>query len=153
CGDLLRERPIEAGIDPAFTMLDEEDAKAIADQAFDRWLEGILAHPPEGPRRILRRRSGFDSPKEQLRAAMHNLREHRDFPHPWRRDPFDRDAAIDALMQGLIDVGELGRECSRADDWLKRNLVEIAQFVEETTRLEGVRRRDYDELEAELHEL
>ena len=28
CGDLLRERPIEAGIDPAFTMLDEEGAAA-----------------------------------------------------------------------------------------------------------------------------
>src|ERR1700716_4455956 len=28
CGDLLSERPIEAGIDPVFTMLDEKDSKA-----------------------------------------------------------------------------------------------------------------------------
>jgi ATP-dependent helicase/nuclease subunit A len=153
CGDLLRERPIESGIDPAFTMLDEEDSKALADQAFDRWLERILADPPEGPRRILRRRSGIDPPQEELRTAMHALRQHRDFPHPWRRDPFDRDAAIDALMQTLMEVGELGRECSKADDWLKRNLDEISQFVREGTRLEAVRGRDYDGLEAELHEL
>src|SRR3954451_8233349 len=79
CGDLLRERPIEAGIDPAFTILDGEDAKALADQAFDRWLERILADPPEGPRRILRRRSGLDPPQELLRTALHELREHRDF--------------------------------------------------------------------------
>jgi ATP-dependent helicase/nuclease subunit A len=153
CGDLLRERPIEAGIDPAFTMLDGDDAKALADQAFDRWLERILADPPDGPRRILRRRSGLDPPQELLRTALHELREHRDFPHPWRRDPFDRDAAIDALMLTLRDVGELGRECSWANDQLKRNLDEIFQFVRETTRLEGVRERDYDGLEAELHEL
>lgn len=153
CGDLLRERPIESGIDPAFTMLDEEDSKSLADQAFDPWLERILAEPPEGPRRILRRRSGIDPPHEQLRTAMHALREHRDFPHPWRRDPFNRDAAIDNLMQTLMEVGELGRECSRADDWLKRNLDEISQFVREGTRLEAVRGRDYDGLEAELHEL
>src|SRR5262245_35397198 len=101
CGDLLRERPIEAGIDPAFTMLDDEEAAALADQAFERWLQRILANPPEGPRRILRRRSGFDPPQEQLRAAMQTLREHRDFPRPWRRDPFDRNGAIDTLMRAL----------------------------------------------------
>src|ERR1700756_3236938 len=60
CGDLLGERPVEAGIDPVFTMLDDEKAAALADQAFERWLQRILADPPEGPRRILRRRSGFD---------------------------------------------------------------------------------------------
>ena len=153
CGDLLRERPIEAGIDPAFTMLDEEELKALADQAFDRWLERILADPPEGPHRILCRRSSIDPPREQLRTAMHGLRQHRDFPHPWRRDPFDRETAIDTLMQTLMEVAALGRECSRADDWLKRNLDEISQFVQEGTRLEAVRGRDYDGLEAELHEL
>ena len=31
---------------------------------------GILADPPEGVRRILRRRSGWQSPREQLRGAM-----------------------------------------------------------------------------------
>jgi ATP-dependent exoDNAse (exonuclease V) beta subunit len=153
CGDLLSERPIEAGVDPVFTMLDDEEAAALADQAFERWLQRILAGPPEGPRRILRRRSGLDPPQELLRTAMHTLREHRDFPRPWRRDPFDRNSAIDALMRSLADVAELGRESSRSDDWLARNLAEIARFVREATRLEVVRGRDYDGLEAELREL
>jgi len=51
-------------------MLDDEEAAALADQAFERWLQRILANPPEGPRRILRRRSGFDPPQELLRTAM-----------------------------------------------------------------------------------
>ena len=71
CGDLLRERPVEAGVDPLFKMLAEDEAAALADEAFERWFQRILADPPEGPRRILRRRSGAMPPREQLRAAMH----------------------------------------------------------------------------------
>src|SRR3982074_1229524 len=56
CGDLLSERPIEAGVDPLFTVAAEDEAGALADEAFERWLERMLADPPEGPRRILRRR-------------------------------------------------------------------------------------------------
>src|SRR5262249_5304095 len=102
---------------------------------------------------ILRRRSGLDPPQELLRTAFHTIREHRDFPQPWRRDPFDRDAAIDALMRALAEVGELRHESSWPDDPLARNLAEIGRFVREETRLEAVRGRDYDGLEAELHEL
>jgi ATP-dependent helicase/nuclease subunit A len=134
-------------------MLDDEAATALADQAFERWLQRILANPPEGPGRILRRRSGFDSPQEQLRAAIQTLREHRDFPRPWRRDPFDRNGAIDTLMRTLAEVGELRRGSSWPEDPLARNLAEIARFGREATRLEAVRGRDYDGLEAELGEL
>jgi hypothetical protein len=52
-------------------MLAEDEGAALADEAFERWLQRILADPPEGPRRILRRRSGFDAPQEQLRGAMY----------------------------------------------------------------------------------
>src|ERR1700676_2176834 len=153
CGDLLSERPIEAGIDPVFTMLDDEEAAALADQAFERWLQRILANPPEGPRRILRRRSGGEPPHEQLRTAMHMLCNHRDFAQGWRRDPFDRQGAIDVLLDELAEVGELASLSSWPDDYLARNLAEIASFVSEVTRLEAVRGRDYDGLEAELRDL
>src|SRR6516165_2344120 len=101
CGDLLHERPVEAGIDPLFEVASEEEATALADEAFDGWFERVLSDPPEGIRRMLRRRAGRQSPREQLRAAMHTLREHRDFSEPWRRDPFDRSSAIDSLMGEL----------------------------------------------------
>ena len=153
CGDLLGERPVEAGVDPAFKMLDDAAAEAIADQAFERWLQKILANPPEGPRRILRRRSGRELPHEQLRTAMHTLCNHRDFAQRWRRDPFDRQTAIDVLLDELAEVCDLASLSSWPDDYLARNLVEIGSFVREVTRLEGVRGRDYDGLEAELRDL
>src|ERR1700675_1041494 len=153
CGDLLSERPVEAGVDPVFRMLDEEAAEAVANAAFERWLQGMLADPPEGPRRILRRRSGSEPPHEQLRTAMHTLCKHRDFRRPWRRDLFDRNGSIDVLLDELAELGELASTSSWSDDWLARNLAGIALFVREVTRPEAVRGRDYDGMEAELREL
>ena len=153
CGDLLHERPVEAGIDPLFEVASEEAADALADEAFEGWFQRILADPPEGVRRILRRRSGMQSPREQLRSAMQSLREHRDYPEAWRRDPFDRNAAIDTLMHKLAQLGGLAAASSWPEDYLARNLAEIARFVDETTRIEAVRGRDYDGLEAELRGL
>jgi ATP-dependent helicase/nuclease subunit A len=150
CGDILHERPIEAGIDPLFAVASEDEAEAIADQAFDRWFEKILEEPPEGIRRVLRRRARGQRPRDQLRTAFHTLRGHRDFPARWRRDPFDRDRAIDALIEELRNAGALATSSSWADDYLTRSLTEIARFVGESTRLEAVRGRDYDGLEASL---
>jgi ATP-dependent helicase/nuclease subunit A len=150
CGDLLHERPIEAGTDPLFEVAPEEEADEIADSAFDDWFQTILADAPEGVRRVLRRRSGRQSSREQLRSAMRTLREHRDFPAPWRRQTFDRDAAIDALVTELSALGALATRSSWSDDYLTRNLAEISRLVGETSRLEAVRDRDYDGLESDL---
>ena len=131
CGDLLHERPIEAGVDALFEVAPGEDATAFLDTAFERWFQEVLADPPEGVRRILRRRPrGFDrtGPRELLRAAVQNLVEHRDFPAAWRREPFDRDLEIDAVMAELVEVGVLAAQAHRDDDWLARNLRELADF-------------------------
>src|SRR5215211_1270669 len=69
CTDVLHERPVEAGIDPLFQVSSEEEAEALADEAFEGWFQRILSDPPEGVRRILRRRNRWASPREQLRAA------------------------------------------------------------------------------------
>ena len=152
CGDLLHERPVEAGIDPLFEVAPDQEAQALADEAFDRWFETALGDPPEGIRRLLRRRERV-APREQLRAAMNSLREHRDFPEPWRRDPFDRDNRIDALITELAGLAPLAAESSWPEDPLTGNLADIARFVGDTTRLEHVRARDYDGLETELRSL
>ena len=153
CGDLLRERPVEARIDPLFKVAEQQEAQEIADQAFDGWFESVLSDPPEGIRRLLRRRSERVSPREQLRRAMNKLREHRDFPAPWRRDPLDRDSKIDELVTELAGLGPLARDSSWPGDPLARNLAEIGRFIADVTRLEHVSDRDYDGLEAELRSL
>src|SRR5262249_44547312 len=54
CGDLLRERPVEAAVDPLFEVAAEDEAEGLADQAFESWFQPALADPPEGMRRLLR---------------------------------------------------------------------------------------------------
>jgi ATP-dependent exoDNAse (exonuclease V) beta subunit len=153
CGDILHERPIEANIDPLVEVASKDEAEAIADAAFENWFQTILSNPPEGVRRILRRRFGRQSPREQLRGAMQALCEHRDFSTPWRREPFDRNGTVDALMGELSRLGGLAATSSWPDDYLARNLREISRFVEEATRLEAVRGRDYDGIEAQLRSI
>jgi ATP-dependent exoDNAse (exonuclease V) beta subunit len=84
---------------------------------------------------------------------MNSLREHRDFPEPWRRDPFDRDNRIDALIDELAGLAPLAAESSWPEDYLAGNLADIARFIGDTTRLEQVSARDYEGLEAELRSL
>jgi ATP-dependent exoDNAse (exonuclease V) beta subunit len=153
CGDLLRERPVEARVDPLFEIVAEDEARDIADRAFESWFQAALANPPEGVRRILRRRSKDQRPREMLRAALDNLINCRDFPTPWRRDAFDRERLIDALLEQLKELGDLAAKSSWSAENLTLNLTEIARFVEENTQLEAVRGRDYDGLEATLRDV
>ena len=155
CADLLRERPVEARVDPVFAVAAGEEQERLFDQAFDSWFQGIVGDPPEGVRRLLRRkvRPSEVPPRDLLRQAGWDLSEHRDFTGPWRREPFDRAAGFDAIVARLATVGELAARASRPDDWAAQSVAEIARWVAELRRRESVRARDGDGLEAELHEL
>jgi ATP-dependent helicase/nuclease subunit A len=108
CADLLRERPLEAGVDPRFEVLMESASAVLLDEAFARWLRVALEAPGEGVRRVLRRRYRGDDtergPVGELRQAAGALAAWRDFPAPWRRDPFDRVAEVLTLLRHLHDV-------------------------------------------------
>ncbi len=58
CAELLRERPVEARVDPLFAVLTEPQADRVYGRAFRAWLQDALKAPPEGLRRALRRSSG-----------------------------------------------------------------------------------------------
>src|SRR5919109_9688 len=51
CADLLRERPVEARVDPLFRVLTEGQAERLFNEAFASWFEARLEDPPEGMRR------------------------------------------------------------------------------------------------------
>ena len=150
CADLLRERPVEAGVDPLFEVAADDAADDLLGRAFDRWFERQLARPSEGIRRILRRRAARDGGQRAvLRAAARELVERRDFPSPWRRDAFDRDTEIDAILTEMTTLGAYAGE-GKPDDYFTRSLARIDRFAREATRREAIRGRDHDWLEAEL---
>jgi len=162
CADLLRERPVEAGVDPRFEVAPDDAARPLFERAFHRWFERQLAEPGPGVSRILcrwKREPAFlwaggkdEGPRGLLRRAAWSLIDRRDFPTPWRRvDRFDRDTAIDALLESMESLAE---SASRGNpkDFFTKSLIEIAKYVDEVRRMERVRDRgrDYDALEARL---
>ncbi|MEM7409700.1 MAG: UvrD-helicase domain-containing protein [Myxococcota bacterium] len=156
CGDLLRERPIEAGVDPVFEVAAPDASARFLEAAFDDWFQATLADPPEGVRRLLRRRPrgpAARGARETLLGAARSLVEHRDFPARWTRAPFAREAAIDTAMQGLETLAALSERAIDPQDWLAKNLQNVARWVAENRLREAVRGRDHDALEAELREL
>ena len=157
CADLLRELPVEAKVDPLFDVMPEDEAERLFEQVFDAWFQRVLHEPPEGVRRMLRRRSrgrGRKGPRESLRDAAWKLAAHRDFTRPWRRDDFDRKAAIDAVVVELESFAAMTAKLDETGDgYLVKALGPMRRFVDELGRRERVRRRDHDGLEAELLEL
>ena len=155
CNDLLHERPVEARVDPRFAVLTEPEAEALYRRAFDRWVEGELESPREGLRRALRRRASLDDgdPVARLRRAGWTLAGWRDFRAPWRREPFDREAAIAALVDEVRAFAALLRSCASpadglyADTWLARRISDDVALGERLAP------RDHDGLEAGLVEL
>jgi ATP-dependent helicase/nuclease subunit A len=151
CAELLGERPIEAGIDPRFTVAPTDSADRLLHRAFELWFESELEQPHPGVRRILRRRGWQDSggPRRMLLEAARKLADWRDFDSRWQHQAFDREAEIDALLARIDALGQMADE-GGADDWLGKALAEFRRFGAEVKRLETVRGRDYDALEAEL---
>jgi ATP-dependent exoDNAse (exonuclease V) beta subunit len=146
CGDLLRERPVEAGVDPLFEIAAEEEQGRLFDDAFDAWFSAVLASPGEGVARVLRRES---SPRDALHRAGSSLLEHRDFDAPWRRDPIDREAELAEAMREVSWLADLAPDEIDPPDWLDKNLVDIRRARDEIAR--GP--RDLDRLEVALREL
>jgi ATP-dependent helicase/nuclease subunit A len=109
CADLLRERPVEARIDPLFEVLTESSSARLFDEAFGGWLQEQLADPPEGVRRALRRSAfgGNEGPIDRLRKAAWDLAQWRDFTAAWTRPPFDRRREINEALAELHDFAVL----------------------------------------------
>ena len=161
CADLLRERPVEARVDPRFEVL--ADPEPVFGQAFEAWLQTSLTDPPEGLRRALSRRSagGFGEPgakersTERLLAAASSLAEWRDFQTPWRRERFDRPAIIDRIVGHLGEFAGLAERVKNPRDRLYAALRPALLLVREIGKQDELRagRRDYDAVEAALVEL
>ena len=121
CAELLRERPVEARVDPAFAVLTDSQAERHFEEAFSSWLHEQLGNPPEGVRRSLRRPVKWrfdddseDGPIERLRTAARSLREWRDHAAPWKRPAYDRKAVDQGPEREAEGVRRPDRQADQA---------------------------------------
>lgn len=147
CADLLRERPVEAQIDPQFEVMTEVQSQNLYRQAFRLWFQRRLENLPAGIRRFLRRRSR-DSATEALFKAGWDLAQWRDFPTAWRRDPFAREDEIASLVKNLHAFADLTRNPGNPASMLFADTAPARSISEEIRTVEATQPRDYDGLEA-----
>ena len=101
CADLLRERPVEAGVDPHFEVLDDRAAQRIFRQAFETWLHGAPRRPAAG------RAPGAAPPVHDVPLRGVTGRGHR-------ADPTGCAARLGSLRNGATSPGPGAARASRA---------------------------------------
>ncbi|MBI2833899.1 MAG: UvrD-helicase domain-containing protein [Acidobacteria bacterium] len=161
CAELLRERPVEAEVDPIFIVLTEAQAERLYNDAFTGWIPQRLENPPEGIRRSLRRSTralGSETndehgPIDRLRRAGLALTAWRDFPAPWRRGAFERDSEIESLFEQLHACAELTRNPTYSGDNLYLDTAAARRLSDEVGRERSLGIVDYDGWEARLVDL
>ena len=159
CAQILRERPVEAVVDPAFEELSDQQAGRLYQRAFRSWFQEKLAEGAPALRRALTRLAWRDSwdnspPIDQLQYAGWKLIEWRDHPAPWRQVPFERDGEVDRLIDQVKLVAEAASRCKKFTDNLVRSLRPAQALVTWIQRAEvSSRKRDYDTLESFLIKL
>ena len=158
CAQILRERPVEACVDPAFEELSDQESQRLYQRSFRAWLEKGLAQSSPGLRRAFARLAWRDSwddspPMEQLQWAGKKLVEWRDYPEPWLREPFSRDEEIKTLVRMARELAELSARPRRVNDNLYRSLAPARHLAGWIDKAESAGPRDYDALEGLLLKL
>jgi ATP-dependent exoDNAse (exonuclease V) beta subunit len=152
CAQILRERPVEARVDPAFEELSDQASHRLYQRSFRAWLERGLAKSSPGLRRAFARLAWRDSwddspPIEQLQWAGKKLVEWRDYPEPWLREPFFRDEEIKTLVRMVRELAEMSAKPRRVTDNLYRGLAPARALAGWMEKAESAGPRDYDTLE------
>ena len=180
CATILRERPIEAGVDPDFEILTEGPQRAFFREVFRRFVEEQLDNPGPGVARLLRRsRSPARSPIELLEDAGRRLLEYRRFEAPWTRKEWDAAGAVRSLVGEPLEARGDGRRKAggkprvlpslnmieelygalpkdppgQRPNWLVRSLSQAADLAREIRVREEAGGTDVDWLEQALAEL
>jgi len=155
CAQILREFPIEAGLEPGFGVLDEQQMARIHDESF----ETLVTTPGNGPSydALVRILSITEQKtlKEMLREMYGKRREYGDFfsalayderaiPAAWQEKVHAfRDAEIAALVRDpefsalVRKLSEFALACEGVDDKAARYAQEIRPFLKHLTPESG----------------
>lgn len=128
---LLRERPVEAALDPEFRTLTGLEADLMFEEEFDNWLAELFAE--ETPELTIALNLGMGP--DELRAAASLVHDHR-YLMPLR--PFDQrdagDAEIDAwLDEHLSEIRAIQGRCTNDES---KALPQIQRVLDFAARLE-----------------
>jgi ATP-dependent helicase/nuclease subunit A len=110
---LLRERPVEAGIDPRFRVLDDLQSEMLREEVFDAfWLDSLAREDPD-----LGEALGLGLSSKRVRALAHLAAEARDLAPPPPPETVDAPGSfVRDFLAGVAVLDGLARHCVDPDD-------------------------------------
>jgi ATP-dependent helicase/nuclease subunit A len=139
---LLRERPVEAGLDPGFEVLDELAAQLAFDAVYRDWLQDLLSS--ERPEVVAAVRRGFDLP--QIRQLVQTVHDHRSLlPLAPETAPADATGLVAALAEAADRCRRL-LPYAGGDETGSGDMEKIVRYAETLAATAG----DTAELEREI---
>ncbi|MFO0617987.1 MAG: UvrD-helicase domain-containing protein [Polyangiaceae bacterium] len=134
--DLLRERPVEAGVDPGFQAEAENTAEGLFEEAFRGWLEAARATPAPALARAFARR-GRGSNDAALLGAAKTLRDVRYAAALWIRRPWDRESAIERAAARVSSLAAASARDADPRNTLYQDLAPVREGAELLARDSG----------------
>jgi ATP-dependent helicase/nuclease subunit A len=135
CADLLRERPVEARVDPAFRVADDLAASLLRARAWDDWMDAQKDAAPEALRRAIE----FGVSLDQLRLVGDELLRYRDVvtgdvdPGPEPPDPVEWLRGAEGQIRSCI--ARIGGECRNHDDRAVEDLRDVERRLDTLAHL------------------
>jgi ATP-dependent helicase/nuclease subunit A len=141
-GSLLRERPVEAAVDPHYSILDEGDLEDLLEEIWEDWFFSELAAAPE----VLTRALTLGVTPQRLKELGRLLYRQRDLVRegstpepPALLQPF-----CDLLAERLPELKALLGSCHQQEDRGYRHLVELIAAAGRLLHLDdGLERERY----------
>ena len=133
CSALLRERPLEAGVDPNFTVLDTFGTRVLQTETWQEWLAQEMEHGPNVVKTALR--AGLSL--KHFEALRDFLVEQRDCL-PLLAEPVDSPLPTFRLLfqQLLARLVSLQPACSDKTDRAYAQIVRVQEQVEQIEQLQ-----------------
>jgi len=126
CSSLLRERPVEAELDPAFRPMDQLESNLLRDQAWDDWLGRQMSQGAEVLRRMLR----LEVKLKDIKSVAIKLLEHVDLLDA-QREKFETPQVFweGIERQGEEFAGYLKAKCSDSSDLLYTKAMGTLEYL------------------------
>ena len=141
CGSLLRERPVEAGLDPNFEVADDLTSSLVQAEVWEEWLEKQMdANDPALRRAVL---IGITHKQiyEMSKSMLENYDVLKYLPSP--QPPEDLEKAIGqfvkAFEEGVESLNHLKQYCKDAQD---KAILTIEELNEKLRKLESIPERE-----------
>ncbi len=134
---LLRERPVEAGLDPGFEVLDDLPAQLEFEQQYGDWLTAQMAQEPAPEVLVDALNLGLEL--RNIREAADQLNNHRELLPLAGYDSHDLDvnAVLDRLTQAAADLETVSAHVKDLNDKGYVQTLSLAERLAELIALRG----------------